>query len=79
MPDEINSEINSEILDVLQHASFGLAIIELSGRFRFVNLGFAKLHGLPVSDLLGHDFREQKIRTLPLIESIHQQFVRGER
>jgi len=66
------------ILDVLQHSSVGIAVIDLSGQFRFVNEGFAKLHGIHVDEIIGRSFRDYSI-DLGRFEQIHQEFVRGER
>jgi PAS domain S-box-containing protein len=74
---------NSEILNVLQQAAFGLAIIELSGDFRFVNEGFAKLHGLTTADFIGLNFRQMNhqrlIERVSFFETLHAEFVRGVR
>jgi PAS domain S-box-containing protein len=70
---------NSEIFNVLLGASVGLAIVELSGEFRYANEAFAKLHRTVPQALVGRNFREHPIDQLAKYEAIHEEFVRGER
>lgn len=73
----MSDHLKSEILDVLQHASVGMAIIELDGIFRFVNEGFARLHDRTPDQMVGQHFNQQKLERLRPYEQIHAEFSRG--
>lgn len=73
---------NPEFLKLIRHASFGVAVIDLEGRFRFVNESHAKLHHRKVADygdLRFHDLSADNVRSLKKFKKIHEEFVRGER
>lgn len=70
--------MSEAILDILRHSSVGLAIVELSGTFRFVNEGYAKLHGCQPADLIGQDFHDLDFDH-ERYSAIHDEFVAGTR
>ncbi len=78
----LNEFASLELLKIIRHASIGIAVVDLSGQFRFVNEAHALIHLRAPEDYVGLNFKTLSGDEIPLLEHykvILEEFARGER
>ena len=67
------------ILDVLSHASVGLAIVDISGVFTYANEAFTKLHRRAPDRYVNYDVMSDPAEEVRGFQAIHREFQAGTR
>ncbi len=68
---------DNQILEVLCHATVGIAVLDISGEFRFVNNGFAKLHHRPIESFEKYNFMDDPSPSAQQFRAVQIEFQRG--